>query len=146
MTSTTTTQPAARTRTASTRTLILAGALAAAVVVNAAIATAARALGASPEFQPLTPAAYIPLTIIGFLLGTAGWALIRAKTRNPARVLRVVVPVVLLLSFIPDLGLLLSGSRPGTSGGAVAALALMHLVVAAAALPALARALPLQRR
>ena len=142
----TTTQPAAQTRTASSRTLILAGALAAAVVVNAAIATAARALGASPEFQPLTPAAYIPLTVIGFLLGTAGWALIRAKTRNPSRVLRVVVPVVLLLSFIPDLGLLLSGSRPGTSGGAVAALALMHLVVAAAALPALARALPLQRR
>jgi uncharacterized protein DUF6069 len=141
----TTTPPAAQTRTASGRTLILAGA-AAAVVVNAAIATAARALGASPEFQPLTPAAYIPLTIIGFLLGTAGWALIRAKTRNPARVLRIVVPVVLLLSFIPDLGLLLSGSRPGTSGGAVAALALMHLVVAAAALPALTRALPLQRR
>ena len=141
----TTTQPAAQTRTTSGRTLILAGA-AAAVVVNAAIATAARALGASPEFQPLTPAAYIPLTIIGFLLGTAGWALIRAKTRNPARVLRIVVPVVLLLSFIPDLGLLLSGSRPGTSTGAVAALALMHLVVAAAALPALARALPLQRR
>ena len=144
MTSTTTVQPAASTRTA--RTLILVGAAAAAVVVNAAIATTARALGASPEFQPLTPAAYIPLTIIGFLLGTAGWALIRAKTNNPARVLRVVVPVVLLLSFIPDLGLLLSGSRPGTSGGAVAALTLMHLVVAATALPALTRALPLQRR
>ena len=142
----TTVHPAARTRTASARTLILVGAVAAAVVVNAAIATAARALGASPEFQPLTPAAYIPLTIIGFLLGTAGWALIRAKTNNPARVLRVVVPVVLLLSFIPDLGLLLSGSRPGTSGGAVAVLALMHLVVAATALPALTRALPLQRR
>ena len=146
MTSTTTVQPAARTRTASTRTLILVGAVAAAVVVNAAIATAARALGASPVFQPLIPSAYLPLTIIGFLLGSAGLALIRAKTNNHARVLRVVVPVEHLLSFIPDLGLLLSGSRPGTSSGAVAALALMHLVVAAVAIPALARALPLQRR
>ena len=54
MTETNTMRPAVGTRTTSTRILILVGATAVAVVVNAAIATAARALGASPEFQPLT--------------------------------------------------------------------------------------------
>ena len=148
MTSTSTVRPTTGARSASgrTRALILVGALVAAIVVNTVIATVARALGASANFQPLTPPAYISLTVLGFLLAVAGWAIIRAKASNPARVLRVLVPVVLVLSFIPDLGLLLSGSRPGTSGGAVAALALMHLAVAAVTVPALARALPLDRR
>ncbi len=146
-TSTSTSTATTSTRTSGrTRALILVGALVAAIVVNTVIATVARALGASAEFQPLTPPAYISLTVLGFLLAVAGWAIIRAKASNPTRVMRVLVPVVLVLSFIPDLGLLLSGSQPGTSGGAVLALALMHLAVAAVTVPALARALPLNRR
>jgi hypothetical protein len=55
---------------------------------------------------------------------------------RPRAVLRVLVPVVLVLSMIPDLLLLATGFVPHTSGIAVAGLMLMHVVVTAVAVPA----------
>ncbi|WP_375424800.1 DUF6069 family protein [uncultured Friedmanniella sp.] len=129
-----------------TRVLVLVAAVAAAVVLNTLISTAAHALGASADFTPLQPAAYIFLTVVGVIAGTAGWAVIRARTRHPARVLRWVVPVVLAVSFVPDGGLLVLRTWPGTSGLAVGALVLMHVAVAAVTVSALVRALPLSDR
>lgn len=107
-----------------------AAAAAGAVALNSVIAVVADAAGASDAFDPLAPSAYVTFTLIGFLAGATGWAVIRARASDPARVLRFLVPSVLALSFVPDVALGFS-DRPGTSWGAVAALAAMHVVVTA---------------
>lgn len=58
---------------------------------------------------------------------------------RPRQALRRLVPAVLIASFVPDLALGVSGS----SWAGVAALMVMHLGVAAVALPWCARFLPL---
>ena len=123
--------------------MLLVG-LVAALVGVAVVALVTRALGASTEFKPLTPQAYIFLATLGYLIGLAGWSFIRAKFRRPAFVLSRVVPVVLVLSFIPDLLVLAFHALPGTTLGGVIGLMVMHLVVAAAAIPAYRRALPVR--
>lgn len=126
---------------------LVAGGLAAAAVVaialNAAIAAIAHAAGASSAFSPLHLQSYAPLTIIGIAAGAAGWALVRARSANPRRLLRVLVPAVLLVSFTPDVLVGASGRMAGTSWGAVAALMVMHLVVATVAVGTYLRVMPL---
>ncbi|MFF5301983.1 DUF6069 family protein [Streptomyces sp. NPDC013161] len=114
-----------------------------AVAVNAVVSVTARAAGASDDFQPLQPAAYAPLTVLGVLAAAAAWAIIRARSAHPAALLRTLVPVILIVSLIPDVMVGVSDSRPGTSWGAVIALMGMHVVVAAVAVPAYQRLLPL---
>ncbi len=124
-------------------TLASAGiAVAGGLIINTVIALAARGLGAPDEFKQLTIAVYGPLTVIGALLATVAWRLIVNHSGNAARVLRIVVPVVLVLSLIPDALLLSSDSQPGTTTGGVIALMLMHFGVAAAAVPAFRRLMP----
>lgn len=65
--------------------------------------------------------------------------IIRRRAANPAALLRRLVPVVVVLTLIPDL---LVGLALGW--GAIA-LALMHLAVAATAVTAYRRFLPLSR-
>lgn len=129
------------TQTTSTTTRAVLGLGAAAVVamlVNAVIATLALALDAGAAPIGLTPAEYLGASVVGVLIATAGWALVRRFAARPAAVLRVLVPVVLLLTWIPDVAVLLGGA---TVVNAVA-LMLMHAVVATAAVVALRRVLP----
>ncbi|MEU3340302.1 DUF6069 family protein [Streptomyces sp. NPDC006668] len=121
----------------------LIGTAVVAVALNAVVAATAHAAGASHDFQPLQLSAYAPLTVFGVLIGAAAWAVVRPRSARPARLLRTLVPVVVLLSLIPDIMVGVSGSRAGTSWGAVVALMVMHLVVAAVAVPAFHRLLPL---
>jgi len=121
---------------------VLVAAIALAVALDSAIAAAAHASGASHAFTPLQAPSYASLTVIGMLAGTAGWAIVRAKTAHPRRLLGRLVPVVLVISLVPDV-LVGTGSTTGVSWGAVAALMLMHVVVAALLVTALLRALPL---
>ncbi|MBP2352496.1 hypothetical protein JOF29_003579 [Kribbella aluminosa] len=72
------------------------------------------------------------MTLIGTAAGYLGWT---AVSRRSAAALKVVVPVVLVLSMIPDL-LLATKFIPATSGTGVAGLMLMHVVVTAVAVPA----------
>lgn len=116
-------------------TLLLAAAVVAAVL-NYLVARGAVALGADESFRPLTPAVFIPFTLIGIAAGFAGWRAVVRRVARPSAVFRVLVPVVLLLSMIPDLLLLATGFIPHTSGIAVAGLMLMHVVVTAVAVPA----------
>ncbi|MER6159335.1 DUF6069 family protein [Streptomyces sp. NPDC001868] len=129
------------------RGLVVAGGLivtaAIAVAVNAIVAATAHAAGASDDFQPLQLAAYAPLTVFGILAAAAAWAIIRARSARPARLLGILVPAVLIVSLIPDIMVGISDSRPGTGWGAVIALMVMHVVVAAVAVPAYQRLLPL---
>jgi hypothetical protein len=125
------------------RTVIL---LAAAVVVasaaNALVALAAVAAGAQMPFAPLQPPAFITFTLAGILIGYLGWRIVRRLTEHPARVLRVLVPVALVLSWVPDAIVAVAGFIPNTSVTGAVGLAIMHAVVVAVAVPVFARIAP----
>ncbi|WP_433603917.1 DUF6069 family protein [Dactylosporangium sp. CA-139114] len=139
MTSTT-----ARPGTSWKSTLAAAGiAAAGGFVVNSVIALAGRGLLDAPaEFMPLQPQVYGMLTLVGALAGAVGWHLVATRSGDAGRLLRVLVPVVLVLSWIPDVVLLVTRSQPGTTTAGVLCLMLMHLGVAAAAVPAYRRLIP----
>ncbi|GAA1563195.1 MULTISPECIES: DUF6069 family protein [Kribbella] len=115
------------------RYAVLFGAAVVAAGLNYLVARGAVALGANAGFAPLTAPVFVPLTLLGTAAGYAGWTLVR---RRSAAALKVVVPLVLVLSMIPDLLLLATKFIPDASGTAVAGLMLMHLVVTAVAVPA----------
>jgi hypothetical protein len=108
---------------------VLAVAAAVAIALDAAIAALAIAGGAPADYGPLTFPAYALFTVVGLLLGWAGWSLVLRRAGRPRRVLMVLVPVVALLSIVPDILLLVFGFVPGTTAGAVVALVAMHVVV-----------------
>ncbi|MFD5827131.1 DUF6069 family protein [Lentzea sp. NPDC060358] len=121
----------------------LLGAAVVSIAVNALIAlVAGKIIPAGADRKGLALAEYAPATVIGILLGTLGWYLVRRFVADPRRVLRVLVPVVVVLSWIPDLGIMAGGATLVNS----LALILMHLVVAAATVPTLSRVLPLKAR
>ena len=108
---------------------------------NTAVSFAAQGLGASPEvIQGLTPAAYVFFTAVGVIIAAVAWALIRRKAARPNALLRKLVPIVVAVSLLPDLALF---AIPGASPVGVIALMLMHVVVAAIAVPVFQKVLPL---
>jgi hypothetical protein len=124
---------------------VLLGIAAAAVVsiaLNAVVALVASALNPNGTHMGLVVTAYAPLTVIGVLAGTIGWAAVRRYAGNARAVLRVLVPVVVVLSFIPDFGLLISGMADAAN---LVGLLLMHVVVATVTVTAVSRVLPLRK-
>ncbi|MFD9704477.1 DUF6069 family protein [Lentzea sp. NPDC059081] len=118
----------------------LLGAAVVSIAVNALIAlVAGKIIPADAVRKGLSLLEYAPATVIGILLGTLGWYLVRRFAGNPRRVLRILVPVVVVLSWIPDLGIMAAGATFVNS----LALILMHVVVAGATVPTLSRVLPL---
>ncbi|GAA1618788.1 DUF6069 family protein [Actinoplanes couchii] len=115
------------------------------VAVNAVIAMLAHAAGASDEFMPLTIGAYGFLSVVGVLIAAIGWAVIRRAAKQPAAVFRWLVPTIVVVSLIPDVLLLTGEGQPGTGIVAVVALMLMHVAVAAVAVPIFRRVMPLPR-
>lgn len=105
------------------------------------IAAIAHAAGVSHSFSPLHPGSYIALIVLGVLAGAAAWQLVRVKARRPSRVLRSLVPAVVILSFIPDIIIGITGSFHATWGGVIALIA-AHVVVALAAVTSFAALLP----
>ncbi|MEV7043708.1 DUF6069 family protein [Amycolatopsis sp. NPDC051061] len=116
----------------------LAAAAVAAMVVNALVALIAKAIDTHGTDMGLMPAAYLSLTLIGVVVGALGWLLI---LRFRPSALRIVVPVALVITWIPDLLLL----GQGATAGNVVGLMLMHVVVTAAVVSALYRTLPARR-
>jgi hypothetical protein len=115
-----------------------------AVLANSVIAAIALAAGASGTFSPLIFFVYAPFTVAGLVAGYVGWCIVRRRARRPAATLRVLVPVITVLSFLPDTVLALTRFIPGTSITSVIALALMHIVVVAIAVPVSARLAPVR--
>jgi len=113
---------------------VVAGVLSAAVAAVLAVA-----LGAPADAVQLQPASYVLLTVVGVAAGTAVWCRVVRRAAHPARLLARVVPVVLVLSLVPDAGLALGGSA---TWGTAIALMVMHLAVAAAAVAVLQRMVP----
>ena|SRR5438552_8820619 len=114
----------------STLALRLGLAAVAALAVNTAIALAASALDHGGLGVGLAPAAYLPMTLAGLLAGAFGWRLI---ARRAPHALRVVVPAVLVLTWVPDLVLLTTGATAAN----VVGLMLMHLAVTTAVVTAM---------
>ncbi len=134
--STTRTQSRAR-----TVLLLVAGAVVAGIA-NSIVAFSALAAGARADFSPLLPAVYLPFTVLGLLAGYLGWRIVRARATQPLRVLRVLVPVLFVLSFLPDTVLLLTGFIPGATPNGVVALMLIHPIVVAVGVPLYQRLAP----
>jgi hypothetical protein len=125
------------------RTIVtLAAGILVAILANSVIAIVAHAAGASADFSPLLVFVYAPFTLVGFLAAYVGWRAVGRRARRPAALLRVLVPVLTVLSFAPDAVLVATGFIPGTSLTAVVALGLMHLVVVAVAVPICVRLAP----
>lgn len=119
---------------------LIAGAIASAL--NAVVALVSLAAGADPAVQGLTPGAYITFTVVGVLVGAIGWTLI-SRARSARRILAVLVPVVLLVSLIPDAALALAGGSAALIAGI--GLGVMHVVTVAVAVPVYRKLLPLDR-
>ncbi len=131
--------------TVSVRSALTTGAVAAVVsgAANVAISLFARGpLGVSAEFLPLTPGPIALWTIIGVLVGAAGWRLIVNRSPRSGAVLRTLVPTVLVLSLVPDVALLVTGAMPGTTVAGVVSLMVMHVITTAIAVTAYHRTMP----
>lgn len=124
--------------------LVVVGGVIAAIVVaslaDAVLALLALAAGAPDDFQPLKPGSYVFLTAVGVIAGAVGWAVVRTMSKDP-EALRWLVPAVVVVSFVPDFQLFGDGGATG-----VAALLLMHVVVAAVAVFAYRKVMPLSGR
>ncbi|RQP09516.1 MAG: hypothetical protein EAS51_11500 [Microbacteriaceae bacterium] len=118
---------------ARTVTLTVLAAVAASALLTSIIALVARLLGAGEDFPPLQPQAYLAFATAGTLIAIGGWVLIVRFVARSARLLRVLVPVLLVLSFVPNIVVAVTGTLPGSSPVAALALVLMHPVVAGAA-------------
>jgi hypothetical protein len=126
--------------------VVIGGVLAAVVassIVEAAVAAIARAAGASYGFQPLQASAFVFFTVVGLVFGSIGWIIVRRSSKAPESLLRKLVPAVVVISFIPDLAMLVSNYKPHANAVGVVALLVMHVVVAAAAVFAFRKVLPL---
>ncbi|WP_329046008.1 DUF6069 family protein [Amycolatopsis sp. NBC_01488] len=122
------------TRTSGTA-LRLGVAVVAAAAVNTVLALAASSLDDGGIGMGLNAASFLPATVLGLLAGSLGWLLI--ARRNP-KALRIVVPAVLVLTWVPDLLLLAAGATAAN----VIGLMLMHLMVTTAVVLALRPTLP----
>lgn len=116
--------------------LILIIAIVVAVAANFVVALIAVASGAPATYGPLTFPAYTLFTTLGIVIGWMGWSLVRRRARDPRRTLSMLVPIVTVASFIPDILLLVFHFIPGTTVSAVIGLMVMHVVVVAVAVPA----------
>jgi DNA-binding transcriptional LysR family regulator len=139
--------PATRGVASTRRTVALTAA--GVVVAGAAtsiVALTVTAIGAADGFAPLRPALYLPFVAIGVIATVIGWRIIRSRTENPVAVLRVLVPAVLLVSFVPDAILIVTRFIPGTTLIGGLSLSVMHLIVAAVAVPLAQRIAPVGAR
>ncbi len=106
--------------------LAIVAALAANFIVRA---IALAVLDIPADFMPLQTPAFIPFTVVGLLGAILVFAIIGRVARRPVRTFVIVAAVVLVLSFLPDIGLLASGA-PGATLPGILVLMLLHVVAA----------------
>ncbi|HEY3754328.1 MAG TPA: DUF6069 family protein [Pseudonocardiaceae bacterium] len=126
------------TRSTSWVVLAVLAAIVVSIAVNTGIALATKSLDAGGTQIGLMPVAYGPATALGIVVATIGWATVRRRGARPAALLRLLVPVVLVVSFVPGVILIVVGH----SALNVVGLWVMHLVVTAVTVTMLSRALP----
>lgn len=110
-------------------------------IANAIVATIAVALGLdATASHGLEAFSYVPLTVIGAVASAVGWHLVNRYTPRPDRVLRWLVPLALLLSWIPDLYVALDTGWPNAI-----ALMMMHTITVVIAVLVYRWRMPLKR-
>jgi hypothetical protein len=85
-------------------------------------------LNPDPAFLPLTLLPPIIFTVVGVLGAVIVYALVGRFTRTPEPLFRRIALVTLVVSFIPDILMLITGFNPGTTAANVAVLLLMHVI------------------
>ena len=104
----------------------------ASVIVNAIIVTIARGLFNVPqEFPPFTFPQFTFLTVAGVAGATIVFAVVGRFAKRPIRTFTWIAVVALILSWIPDFGLLAARPFPGTTIQSVGTLMFMHVTTAA---------------
>jgi hypothetical protein len=131
-----------QTRTSTGKVVLgVAAAVALACAGNAVVSFLAQSLGADPHaVEGLQPKGYVVLTAVGVIIAAFAWASIRKRAKDPARTLGKLVPIVVGVSLLADVPVFF---LPGASAVGVIALMVMHVVVAAVAVPIFHRVLPL---
>ena len=115
-----------------------------AVPIDLAIEAAARqAFAVSPDFEPFQ-GTVAPYTAGGVVLAGIAYALVRRFFRDADRVYVRLAIVALVLSWIPDLALLVI-NEPGATVPAVVSLMVIHTVAAAIVVTSLLRIAPSAR-
>jgi hypothetical protein len=105
-------------------------AVALATLVNALVRALALALlDVDPAFMPLQSPSFVALTVVGAGAGVGVYWLLGRLSRRPITTFRLVALVALVLSFLPDIGLL-AGGVPGATWATVGVLMFMHLLAA----------------
>ena len=107
-----------------------AGALAVvlAVVVNVAIRTfSVSLLGIGEGFLPLGVGPTVFFTVVGMVGAVVVFGLMLRFAGRPVRLFRRVALAVLLISLVPDVLMLFSGSVPGTTVAGVLTLMVEHV-------------------
>ncbi|MEJ7842443.1 MAG: DUF6069 family protein [Rubrobacter sp.] len=103
-------------------------AVAVAVVVNVVIRTVAvSVLGIGEDFLPLGVGPTVLFTIVGVLGAVVVFGLILRFARRPVRLFWGVALVALLVSLVPDVLMLFSGSMPGATTAGVLTLIVEHV-------------------
>lgn len=105
------------------------------VLVNAVLVVLVGAVGIAPEFRALTLPPVALLSAVGAIGAVVVYGLLTRYVDRPERTFRRVAAVVLVLSFVPDLGLLVGD--PAATVPGVVVLMIMHVVVAAVSVGAL---------
>lgn len=123
----------------------------ASLIVELVIAAIAHGAGAYSDFHPFTFSGLIGPTVLGLVVAVVVWELVRRHAGDPVAVMRRLVPIVIVLSWVPDIALGATHREAAsqvahTTWGEVAALMVMHLFVAAIGLALFSRLLPLRRR
>jgi uncharacterized protein DUF6069 len=99
-----------------------------AVLVNVVIRTVAvSVLGIGGGFLPLEVGPTVFFTVVGMTGAVVVFGVMQRFAKRPVRVFRRVALAVLLVSLVPDLLLLFSGSMPGTTVAGVLTLMTEHV-------------------
>ena len=103
---------------------ILVATIANVVIQQIAVAV----LQPDPAFMPLTLMPPIIFTVVGVLGAVIVYALVGRFSRQPARLFQRIALITLLVSFVPDIMMAITGFNPGTTVANVVVLMLMHVV------------------
>ncbi len=110
-----------------------------AVVVNVVIRTVAVSLlGIGEGFLPLGVGPTVFFTVAGMVGAVVVFGVMLRFARRPVRLFRRVAHVVLVVSLVPDVLMLFSGSMPGTTVAGVITLMVEHVASWAVAVGVLA--------
>jgi|SRR5690625_40915 len=132
-----------RTAVSKVRFLVLPGGMVLAVIVNVLLTWIADALGADSRSEHLDPVRIAAFAAGGATAACIGWLLIVKFARNSRRILAALVPILFVVTAIPDV-LMMTESLPLAYTGFAEGLTLLvaHVVVMGIIVPALAYACP----